>query len=133
MRIGIAGRRNDRVYSVPVHMDEIRHWVDAHVALARPFVLDAHEVTLAMVEDRPLHHRVIAFGASLLARTICAAAGTEGWRHTYGDRMGPTPVEAERARARFGRVAGEGASLLLNPLGTGLRWGGAAYRQLTGN
>ena len=37
VRIGIAGRRNDRVYSVPVHMDEIRHWVDAHVALARPF------------------------------------------------------------------------------------------------
>ena len=37
VRIGIAGRRNDRVYSVPVHMEEIPHWVDAHVALARPF------------------------------------------------------------------------------------------------
>ena len=37
VRIGVAGRRNDRVYSVPVHMDTIRHWVDAHVALARPF------------------------------------------------------------------------------------------------
>jgi ADP-heptose:LPS heptosyltransferase len=36
-RIGIAGRRNDRVYSVPVHLQEIRHWIDAIVALAQPF------------------------------------------------------------------------------------------------
>jgi len=45
--------------------------------------------------DRRFFHRI---GASLLARTICSAAGTEGWRHTYGDRMGPTPEEAEHAR-----------------------------------
>lgn len=45
--------------------------------------------------DRRFFHRL---GASLLARTICAAAGTEGWRHTYGDRVGPTPEEAEHAR-----------------------------------
>jgi len=45
--------------------------------------------------DRRLFHRM---GASLLARTICAAAGSEGWRHTYGDRMGPSPEEAEHAR-----------------------------------
>lgn len=45
--------------------------------------------------DRRFFHRI---GASLLARTICAAAGTEGWRHTYGDRMGPSPTEAEHAR-----------------------------------
>jgi anaerobic selenocysteine-containing dehydrogenase len=45
--------------------------------------------------DRRLFHRL---GASLLARTICATAGSEGWRHTYGDRMGPSPEEAERAR-----------------------------------
>lgn len=36
-RIGIAGRRNDRVYSVPIHLPEIRHWIDAIVALGRPF------------------------------------------------------------------------------------------------
>lgn len=36
-RIGIAGRRNDRVYSVPVHLPEIKHWIDAIVALAQPF------------------------------------------------------------------------------------------------
>jgi ADP-heptose:LPS heptosyltransferase len=36
-RIGIAGRRNDRVYSVPIQLPEIRHWIDAIVALAQPF------------------------------------------------------------------------------------------------
>jgi ADP-heptose:LPS heptosyltransferase len=36
-RIGIAGRRNDRVYSVPIRLDRIDHWVDAIVALGRPF------------------------------------------------------------------------------------------------
>jgi anaerobic selenocysteine-containing dehydrogenase len=45
--------------------------------------------------DRRFFHRL---GASLLARTICATAGSEAWRHTYGDRMGPSPEEAERAR-----------------------------------
>jgi ADP-heptose:LPS heptosyltransferase len=36
-RIGLGGRRNDRVYSVPVRMDRVEHWIDAHVALLRPF------------------------------------------------------------------------------------------------
>jgi ADP-heptose:LPS heptosyltransferase len=36
-RIGIAGRRNDRVYSVPVRLPAIRHWIDAIVALGQPF------------------------------------------------------------------------------------------------
>lgn len=45
--------------------------------------------------DRRFFHRI---GASLLARTICSVAGSEAWKHTYGDRMGPTPEEAEHAR-----------------------------------
>ncbi|HEX6749717.1 MAG TPA: molybdopterin oxidoreductase family protein [Longimicrobium sp.] len=45
--------------------------------------------------DRRFFHRI---GASLLARTICSAAGSEGWKATYGDRMGPSPEEAEHAR-----------------------------------
>ncbi|HEX8241871.1 MAG TPA: molybdopterin oxidoreductase family protein [Longimicrobium sp.] len=45
--------------------------------------------------DRRFFHRI---GASLLARTICSAAGSEGWKATYGDRLGPTPEEAEHAR-----------------------------------
>jgi ADP-heptose:LPS heptosyltransferase len=36
-RIGRAGRRNDRVYSVPIDMPHIAHWVDAIVALGLPF------------------------------------------------------------------------------------------------
>jgi ADP-heptose:LPS heptosyltransferase len=36
-RIGIAGKPNDRVYSVPIRMPQITHWVDAIVALAGPF------------------------------------------------------------------------------------------------
>lgn len=40
-RIGIAGRRNDRVYSVPIHMKEIPHWIEAIVALAQPFGIAA--------------------------------------------------------------------------------------------
>jgi ADP-heptose:LPS heptosyltransferase len=40
-RIGIAGRRNDRVYSVPIHLREIRHWIDAIVALGQPFGISA--------------------------------------------------------------------------------------------
>src|SRR5690606_2886053 len=37
-------------------------------------------------------------GAGLRARTTCSAAGTEGWPHTYGDRVGPTPEEVDKAR-----------------------------------
>jgi ADP-heptose:LPS heptosyltransferase len=40
-RIGIAGRRNDRVYSVPVQVPVIGHWIDAIVALGRPFGISA--------------------------------------------------------------------------------------------
>lgn len=36
-RIGIAGRRNDRVYNVPVEAGKPAHWVDYLAALARPF------------------------------------------------------------------------------------------------
>jgi ADP-heptose:LPS heptosyltransferase len=36
-RVGIAGRRNDRVYSVPIEMPVIDHWIHAIVALGRPF------------------------------------------------------------------------------------------------
>jgi len=55
--------------------------------------------TMGMVQggsmDRRFFHRI---GASLLARTICSAAGSEGWKVTYGDRLGPSPEEAEHAR-----------------------------------
>jgi ADP-heptose:LPS heptosyltransferase len=40
-RIGIAGRRNDRVYSVPIHLHRIEHWIDAYIALGQPFGITA--------------------------------------------------------------------------------------------
>lgn len=40
-RIGIAGRRNDRVYTVPVDAGKPSHWVDYLAALARPFGISA--------------------------------------------------------------------------------------------
>lgn len=55
--------------------------------------------TLGLVQgasmDRRFFHRL---GASLLDRTICSAAGTAAWQHTYGERVGPTPEEAQHAR-----------------------------------
>jgi anaerobic selenocysteine-containing dehydrogenase len=55
--------------------------------------------TMGLVQGEGMAARFFGrLGASLLARTICATAGTEAWRHTYGDRVGPTPEEAEHAR-----------------------------------
>ena len=36
-RVGLGGRRNDRVYSVPVEIPVIDHWIHAIVALGKPF------------------------------------------------------------------------------------------------
>ncbi|MEX2571241.1 MAG: molybdopterin oxidoreductase family protein [Gemmatimonadota bacterium] len=55
--------------------------------------------TMGLVQGSSMDRRFFhGLGASLLDRTICAAAGTEGWKHTYGDRTGPTPEEVEHAR-----------------------------------
>lgn len=76
-------------------LGEIRDSADGPQAIL-PY---SYAGTMGLVQsasmDRRFFHRL---GASLLARTICAAAGTEGWKHTYGDRMGPSPEEAEHAR-----------------------------------
>jgi anaerobic selenocysteine-containing dehydrogenase len=76
-------------------LGEIRDSADGPQAIL-PY---SYAGTIGLVQgssmDRRFFHRL---GASLLARTICASAGTEGWRHTYGDRMGPGPEEAEHAR-----------------------------------
>lgn len=39
-RIGIAGRRNDRAYTVPVHAGNPLHWVEYLAALTIPFGID---------------------------------------------------------------------------------------------
>ncbi|HST59093.1 MAG TPA: molybdopterin oxidoreductase family protein [Longimicrobium sp.] len=76
-------------------LNEIRHGEHGPQAIL-PY---SYSGTLGKVQgesmDRRFFHRI---GASLLDRTICAAAGSAGWAATYGDRMGPTPTEAEHAR-----------------------------------
>lgn len=55
--------------------------------------------TMGLVQGEAMAARFFnRLGASLLARSICAAAGTEAWKHTYGDRVGPTPEEVDQAR-----------------------------------
>src|SRR5215217_6058692 len=76
-------------------LNEIRHGEHGPQSIL-PY---SYSGTLGKVQnesmDRRFFHRI---GASLLDRTICATAGSAGWGVTYGDRMGPTPVEAEHAR-----------------------------------
>lgn len=76
-------------------LDGIRHGPHGPQAIL-PY---SYSGTLGKVQgesmDRRFFHRI---GASLLDRTICASAGSAGWGATYGDRMGPTPEEAEHAR-----------------------------------
>ncbi|HEX7938544.1 MAG TPA: glycosyltransferase family 9 protein [Gemmatimonadaceae bacterium] len=36
-RVGLGGRRNDRVYNVPVRLDPVDHWIHSYVALGQPF------------------------------------------------------------------------------------------------
>jgi anaerobic selenocysteine-containing dehydrogenase len=76
-------------------LNDIRHGEHGPQAIL-PY---SYSGTLGKVQgesmDRRFFHRI---GASLLDRTICASAGSAGWGATYGDRMGPTPEEAEHAR-----------------------------------
>ncbi len=100
-RVGLKGEGRFEPASWDEALDDIaarlRGAAEAHGAQAvLPY---SYAGTMGLVQgssmDRRFFHRL---GATLLARTICAAAGTEGWRHTYGDRMGPTPEEAEHAK-----------------------------------
>jgi anaerobic selenocysteine-containing dehydrogenase len=55
--------------------------------------------TMGLVQGEGMAGRFFhRMGASHLARTICATAGSTAWKHTYGDRVGPSPEEAEHAR-----------------------------------
>ncbi|HEX5724812.1 MAG TPA: molybdopterin oxidoreductase family protein [Longimicrobiaceae bacterium] len=76
-------------------LDEIRAGPDGPQAIL-PY---SYAGTMGLVQgssmDRRFFHRL---GASLLARTICSAAGSEAWKAGYGDRLGPTPEEAGHAR-----------------------------------
>lgn len=100
-RVGVKGEGRFVPASWDEALDDIAARLDRVVAQHGPEAVLPYSYagTMGLVQgssmDRRFFHRL---GASLLARTICAAAGTEAWRHTYGDRMGPTPEEAEHAR-----------------------------------
>ncbi len=52
--------------------------------------------TMGMLQRESMSMRFFhRLGASLLARTICASAGTAGWTEVYGDLDGPGPDEIE--------------------------------------
>lgn len=84
-RIGLAGRRNDRVYSVPVHLPRIEHWVDAIVALGQPFGIDP--------QSRNWRARLPLSGAQ-------RAAADEQWNRIGGRRprvlLNPYSASADR-------------------------------------
>lgn len=86
---------DEALADIAARLNAIRDGADGPQAIL-PY---SYAGTMGLVQgssmDRRFFHRI---GASLLGRTICAAAGTEGWRVTYGDRMGASPEEAERAR-----------------------------------
>jgi anaerobic selenocysteine-containing dehydrogenase len=86
---------DEAIHHIARRLDEIRHGPHGPQAIL-PY---SYAGTMGLVQgnsmDRRFFHRL---GASLLARTICAAAGTAGWMATYGDRMGPSPEEAEHAK-----------------------------------
>lgn len=55
--------------------------------------------TMGLVQGDSMDYRFFhRLGASLLARTICAAAGSEGWKHTNGPTTGFDPELIGRAR-----------------------------------
>lgn len=55
--------------------------------------------TMGLLQGESMDRRFFhALGASLLDRTICAAAGTEAMNLTYGCRMGPDPEDVPNAK-----------------------------------
>ena len=55
--------------------------------------------TLGLLQGEGMAQRFFhALGASRLARTICATAGTEGLRYTLGRSIGPDPLDFEHSR-----------------------------------
>lgn len=61
-RVGVAGRRNDRVYSVPIRLPAIEHWVDAIVALGQPFGITPESRDWRARLPLPEAHRAAAEG-----------------------------------------------------------------------
>lgn len=134
-RVGLAGRRNDRVYSVPVRLPKVEHWVDAIVALGQPFGIAP--------ESR-------SWRACLPLSAADRAAAEDQWNRVGGGRprilLNPYSASADRQwpMERFGPVLQHlrrrlpGATILIptmpsgDPVATALaRDAGAAAVPLT--
>jgi ADP-heptose:LPS heptosyltransferase len=106
-RIGIAGRRNDRVYNVPVDPGKLSHWVDYIAALARPFGIPASSrewrprLTISEAQRDEAEHTWSAVGSGRPRILVNISVGNSEreWRH---DRFAPVLA---RARARLPNAA----------------------------
>lgn len=106
-RIGLSGRRNDRVYNVHVDPGKSSHWVDYLVALARPFDVEAKSrdwrPRLTISEgEREAAERTwtgIGTGRPRILVNISVGNSERFWRH---DRYAPVLA---RARARLPNAA----------------------------
>ena len=100
-RIGIANRRNDRVYNVPVDPGTPSHWVDYIAALARPFGV-AHNARewrprLTISEpERDAAERTwqsVGSGRPRILVNISVGNSEREWRH---DRYAPVLARARQ-------------------------------------
>lgn len=100
-RIGLSGRRNDRVYNVPVDPGTPPHWVDYLVALARPFGVEAKSrdwrARLTISEhEREAAERTwttIGSGRPRILVNISVGNAERYWRH---DRYAPVLARARK-------------------------------------
>jgi ADP-heptose:LPS heptosyltransferase len=88
-RIGIGGRRNDRVYNVRVDTGKLEHWVDYIAALARPFGIHGNardwraRLTISEVERDVAEQtwNAIGTGRPRILVNISVGNSERVWRH----------------------------------------------------
>jgi ADP-heptose:LPS heptosyltransferase len=102
-RIGIGGRRNDRVYNVRVDPGKLGHWVDYIAALARPFGIQGNArdwrarltISEAQRDDAERTWSMIGAGRPRILVNISVGNSERFWRH---ERYAPVLA---RARERL--------------------------------
>ena len=105
-RIGIAGRRNDRVYSVPIRLPEVKHWIDAIIALGRPFGIqgDSRDWRARLpfsAQDRALGEELWNRAGGGRPRILVNLSSAQPDRQWPLERFGPVLA---RARERLPRA-----------------------------
>ena len=100
-RIGISGRRNDRVYTVPVDPGKPLHWVDYLAALAKPFGVEGNardwRPQLAISEDARAKAEdtweKVGRGRPRVLVNVSVGNSERFWRH---DRYAPVLVKLRK-------------------------------------